>query len=82
MEPEMMTVAGVITDGSGNPAARTVRIYRRSNGSILAETASDPVTGAYSVALSVSDEIQRIVMTDDIAEGVLYNDIIDRVIPG
>lgn len=73
------TVAGVIYDDTGTPCARVVRAIRRSDGMLVDEVVSDPSTGEYELACT-ADEVQRIVLDDD--GGDLYNDLIDRVIPG
>lgn len=72
-------VAGVIKDDTGTNCARTVRIYNRSTGALIAATTSDVTTGAYLLVAPTLDEVQRIVLDD--AGGTLYNDLIDRVIP-
>jgi hypothetical protein len=75
------SVSGTITDDTGEPCARTVRLYDRDTGAFIAETTSDASTGAYDFSDMVSDsEVQRIVLDD--SAGTLYNDLIDRVIPG
>jgi len=74
------TVSGTVTDAAGNPAARTVRAYRRDTGQLVHETTSSAVDGSYSLLLGDVGEIDRVVIADDVAEGVVYNDIIDRVI--
>ena len=79
---ESLSIAGVVTDDDGQPAARTVRAYRRSSGVFLAETTSSAVDGSYTLSIAGSGEVQRIALADDVAEGVVYNDKIDRVIPG
>lgn len=72
-------VGGTVRDDAGDPAARTVRVYRRTDGRLLGETTSDAVTGAYSV--DVADvEVQCVILDDDTAP--LYNDLILRVEPG
>lgn len=73
------TVSGVIYDDASAPVARTVRIYRRSDGAFVGEATSDASTGAYSIPCP-NVEVQRIALDD--AAGTLYNDIIDRVLPG
>ena len=78
--PVTYTISGVITDASGLPCQRTIRVYARSTGALLQTTQSDITTGAYSVTLATDDEVQRIVLDDD--AGDFYNDLIDRVIPG
>jgi hypothetical protein len=75
------SVSGPTTDDPGTPCARTVRLYDRATGAFIAETTSDASTGAYDFSGMVSDaEVQRIVLDD--SDGTLYNDLIDRVIPG
>jgi hypothetical protein len=75
------SVAGIITDDTGTPCARTVRLYDRATGAFIAETTSDASTGAYDFStVSSADEVQRIVLDD--SDGTLYNDLIDRIIPG
>lgn len=71
-------VSGVVRDGAGVPCARTVRLYDRETGVLIAETASNASTGAYSFNIGAG-EVQRIVLDD--SGGTLYNDLIDRVIP-
>ncbi len=73
-----VAVSGIISDDTATPCARIVRAYHRANGQFIAATVSDATTGAYSLPCPPG-EIQRIVLDDD--AGVLYNDIIDRVIP-
>lgn len=73
------SVSGVITDDTGAPCARVVRVLNRATGELLASTTSDPATGAYILSVPSGAEVQRIVLDDD--AGTLYNDIIDRVIP-
>jgi hypothetical protein len=73
------TITGTITE-SGVGVARTVRIHHRATGTLLGETVSDAVTGAYSVPIDTNDEIYRVVLDD--VSGTVYNDLIDRVIPG
>ena len=71
-------ISGNVKDASGANAARTVRIYRRSDGMFIGSTTSDPSTGNYSFDSFYGGEIQRIVLDDD--AGTLYNDLIDRVL--
>ncbi len=71
-------ISGNVKDASGANAARTVRIYRRSDGMYIGSTTSDPSTGNYSFDSFYGGEIQRIVLDDD--AGALYNDLIDRVL--
>jgi hypothetical protein len=76
--PTDKTVSGIVYDDASVAAARVVRVYRRSDGSLVGQVTSDAGTGAYSIACP-NEEVQRIVLDD--AGGTLYNDIIDRVIP-
>lgn len=71
-------ISGNVKDASGANAARTVRIYRRSDGMYIGSTTSDPSTGNYSFDSFYGGEMQRIVLDDD--AGALYNDLIDRVL--
>lgn len=73
------TVSGTITDDASDPCARIVRLYDRGTGCLIGETTSASVDGAYSIA-APADEVQRVALDDD--AGTLYNDLIDRVIPG
>ena len=71
-------ISGNVKDASGANAARTVRIYRRSDGMYVGSTTSDSSTGNYSFDSFYGGEMQRIVLDDD--AGTLYNDLIDRVL--
>lgn len=77
--PLTVSISGTVTGADGNPAARTVRFYDRATGQLVDETISDATTGEYEQAFADTSEYQRIVLAD---ETELYNDIIDRVIPG
>lgn len=72
-------VEGVIYDDTSTPTARTVRLHRRSDGLLVSETMSDAGDGTYSLD-ATSAEVYRVVLDD--AAGTLYNDLIDRVLPG
>ncbi|MEO5343788.1 MAG: hypothetical protein H7842_10705 [Gammaproteobacteria bacterium SHHR-1] len=77
----LRSISGVVTDDTGAPCQRTVRLYNRVNGLFMATTTSDPTTGAFAFSLPPGvAEVQRVVLDD--ADGTLYNDLIDRVIPG
>lgn len=72
-------VSGTITDIHGNPAARTVRLYTRSTGALIAETTSDGTTGAYEIATATTEPVTVIALDTDLGS---YNAIVhDRVIP-
>lgn len=73
------SVQGVVRDDTDTPAQRTVRLYLRSTGALLA-TATSAANGTFGPFPFASQvEVQRVVLDDD--AGVIYNDIIDRVLP-
>ena len=72
-------VEGVVRDGAGTPAVRTVRLHDRDSGALIGAVQSAAGTGAYAIYTPTVSEVQRIVLDD--APGILLNDIIDRVIP-
>jgi hypothetical protein len=72
-------VEGVIYDDTNAVCARVVRVYSRADGRLVGEMTSDAGTGEYSLA-APDEEVQRLVLDDD--AGTLYNDLIDRVLPG
>lgn len=72
-------VSGTVKDSAGANAARTVRLYRRDTGKLVGAAVSNASTGAYTIKTQTADEVQRVVLDD--AGGLLYNDLIDRVIP-
>lgn len=93
--PFLYQVQGTVTDSQGAPAQRTVRIYRRSDGALLREVVSDPITGIYTADLYGEGEIQPVVLADDAAERAkiiaaggtvtgdeLWPDFVARVLPG
>lgn len=73
------TFSGTVLDASNNPVARTVRVVRRSDGYELGETTSSAVTGAWSITLPATSEVQIICLDD--AAGTLENDLVHRVMP-
>lgn len=79
--PPLLTksVSGVIKDDTDAETDRIVRLYRRSDGHLIGETISDSGDGTFALD-APDEEVQRIVLDDD--AGTLYNDIIDRVLPG
>lgn len=79
LEPRTKTVSGVIYDDTNTPCARIVRAYRRADGRLVDETTSDATTGVYALVCT-AEEVSRLVLDDD--AGVLYDDLVDRVIPG
>lgn len=75
----MPLISGTVVDSNSNGIARTVRVYRRDTGALLGETISNPSTGAYSITLDHTGEVQ-VVMLDD-AAGTVENDQILRTTP-
>ena len=73
------SVSGIITDHNGHPAQRTVRLIHRDTGALVAQGQSDPIAGEYTLTTTRPGEHQRIVLGSD---DPLYNDLIDRIIPG
>lgn len=73
------SISGAVTGADGNPAERTIIAVPRAYPCGKAwSTQSSNVDGSYS--LEVADaEVSRIVLADEVA---LYNDIVDRVLPG
>jgi hypothetical protein len=71
-------IAGEVRDDTGTLATRTVRMYHRATGTLLASGAS--TGGAFSGVFATPSEVQRLVLDDD--AGALHNDLLDRVIPG
>lgn len=78
------TITGVVSDDTGANAARTVRLYKRSDGSLVASTTSNGTTGVYTfnTGLPVIPTEHYVVCLDD-ASGTQYNALIlDKVVPG
>lgn len=72
-------VSGVTRDAADAVCSRVVRAYNRATGALIGEATSDAGTGAYSMNLPITDEV-NVVFLDD-SGGTLYNDLIARVIP-
>ena len=73
------SISGTITDAAGNPAARTVIAVPRSYPNTSAfTTQSSAVDGTYSLTVP-GVECSVIALAD---ETTLYNDIVNRVLPG
>jgi len=75
----MATVSGTVIDSNANGVARTIRVYRRDTGALLGETTSSLTSGAYSLTVSYTGEVQ-VVLLDD-AAGTVENDQILRTTP-
>lgn len=73
------TLSGVVTESSTG-VARTVRVYDRATGALLAETISSSEDGSFSIPIYSNDPVYVVALDDD--SGDDYNAIIfDRVIP-
>lgn len=59
----MPTISGITRNSVGAIASKFVRVYRRDSGALVAETYSDPTTGAYSVPTADTSE-HYIIMHD------------------
>lgn len=72
IERDTYTLTGTVRDIDNNPASRKVRAIRRSDGLIMAETVSDPITGDYAVVLPDAGPYDMQFM---IQPGELLNDL-------
>ena len=80
--PATGAISGTIIGADGQPASRTVRLYRRDTGGLVDSTTSDSTTGEYSFVTSPSlgsVPLQCVALAD---ESITYNDLLHRVIPG
>lgn len=77
----MPTVSGVVTDDSGSPAARTVRLYDRATGTMINKQISNAGDGTYSMYVATTNEVDVVVL-DDETVAPIQNDLVERVIPG
>lgn len=76
----LYTISGIVKDDTGANTSRTVRLYRRDNGTLMAETVSDGTSGAF--VFSNPNIIEHYVVVLDDAAGTQYNALIrDRIIP-
>ena len=81
LDSKLKKISGTVFDGSGSPAPNRV-IYAADRGDISnATTVTTDSFGFYEVSSAASFEVMRIAMADDVAEGEVYNDVIDRIIP-
>jgi len=65
---------------SSSPVARTVRVYQRDNGALVASGVSSAVDGSFSIPCSYNSGCYVVALDDD--EGASYNALIfDRVVP-
>lgn len=72
-------VSGIVRDSTNALCARTVRAYNRSTGALVASTASNGTTGAYTLNCAAAGEVSVIAL-DDVA-GTTENDLILRTTP-
>lgn len=72
------SISGTVKNAAGNFAARTVRAYLRSDGSLVGETISNGTTGAYSIETATTDSHYVICLDDDLNENAL---IFDNITP-
>lgn len=82
--PVLYTIEGVIRDSNGDPALRRALLVHREGGTELEATMSEggtPDPGYYRFVLASAEEFDRIAIADDAAEGQLFNDLIDRILP-
>ena len=73
------TISGAVLDDTGSAAANRKVVAVPRSYPVRCFTATTDVSGDYSVYVPDS-ECSRLVLDDD--AGTLYNDIVDRVIPG
>lgn len=77
------SISGIITDRTGELCQRKIYAVSRPTDAtlpvILAHGLSDPTTGAYELIIPSSEEVTRVVVSED--SDPLLNDIVDRVIP-
>jgi hypothetical protein len=76
---QWVTFSGTVLDTTNNPIARAVRTIRRSDGYLLGETVSNASTGAYSITVPATSEVQVVCLDNE--GGTLENDLIHRVLP-
>lgn len=69
------SISGVVKDVNGNFVARTVRLYQRSSGSLIAETTSNGTTGEYTMYGSSGEHY--VVALDSGSENAL---ILDHIV--
>lgn len=77
------SISGTITNRLGAPCQRKVYAVSRPTDTtapvVIAHGLSDPITGAYELIVPTSQEVTRVVVSED--SDPLLNDLVDRVIP-
>jgi hypothetical protein len=77
------SVSGVVRDDEDVVAERTVRLLDRDTGRVLHETTSSAVDGTYLLMGRAGvTNAQFVAVSDDVAEGATYHDLLRRVTPG
>lgn len=74
----LQKLTGTVLDHNGNPLARTVRSFRRSDGLLIDTSTSDPTTGAFE--LRATDTTEHFVVVYDDAKNALIYDHITPVV--
>ena len=72
-------ITGTVAE-QGSFVQRTVRLYKRSDGSLISEAQSDSVDGSFSLSGTESNTEYYVVVLDDIEDGTDFNALIyDRI---
>ena len=69
-------IRGTVRDKDGNLVSRTVRVHRRSDGLLVAQTVSDAVTGEYELRVYPDSPAETYDVQFLAAPGELLNDLI------
>jgi hypothetical protein len=70
------TISGTVRDSSNLLVSRTIRVYRRDNGTFLGTTSSSATDGTFSLAVPYTGEV-NVLCLDDVA-GTTENDLVHR----
>lgn len=76
---DFYTISGVVRDDSNDPCSRVVRAHSKARPEVYFQTVSDPITGAYSFVLPVTE--YYLVFFDDDAGDQHNALILDKVMP-
>jgi hypothetical protein len=60
---------GAVCDVGGSPASRTIRVYLRSTGALVATLTSDPVTGTFDLVGLANDAYDIQILSSGVADG-------------
>ena len=69
-------IRGTVRDKDGNLVSRTIRVHRRSDGALVAQTVSDAVTGEYELRVYPDSPAETYDVQFLAAPGELLNDLI------